>query len=89
MPIAEEAAANAAGDTTEADVIRRETLALLDTAIGNVGNAEMGAEIRRALADTKDKLIRGEIDDTKACNIAEYTRKQLQEGNSDRVLDSL
>ncbi len=91
LAIAEEAAADAAGDATTADVIRRETLALLDEAIGNVKHRDKGKEMQilKALADTKDRLTRGEIDDSKARQIAEYTKIQLQDDNSDNVLGSL
>ncbi len=89
LDIAEEVAAKAAGDTTVANVVRRETLALLDMATAEAANMERGEEIRKALASTKERLRRGEIDDTSAREIAEYTRTQLQDDRSDRVLKSL
>jgi hypothetical protein len=91
LTIAEEAAAIAAGDTTGAAVLRRETVAQLDEAIANVRNPDKQREgqIRQALTDTKDKLTRGEIDDDKARKIVEITQSQQQDDHSRKVLNTL
>ncbi|MFZ1934332.1 MAG: hypothetical protein WCB27_20570 [Thermoguttaceae bacterium] len=91
LDIAAEMAAGAVGDTTAADVEHRETSAILDAAIANVHreNAEQAGKIRQALADTKEKLIRGEIDDTKAREIVAIVESQQQDDNSRKVSGSL
>jgi hypothetical protein len=90
LAFAEEAAAEAAGDTTAADVERRETFALLDAAIADASNAKTKrSEIRQALVKTKESLMRGEMDDAKARGIAEYTRRQLQEDKARKVSGNL
>ena len=89
--IAGETAAEAAGDTTEANVIRRETVALLDKAIANVRNPDREERkiYREALVAVKDQLTRGAIDDDAARKIVELHQSQQQDDHSDRALSAL
>lgn len=91
LAVAEEAAAKAAGDTTAADVELRETVALLDDAITNVHNPnkKQEGEIRQALTNIKDRLVRGEIDDDEARELIELYKSQQQDDHSRKVLNTL
>ena len=87
LAIAEEEKALETGDTTAAEVGKRETIALLDKAIANVHNpsTKIADKIRQGLSGTKDELIGGEIDVTKARKILELYESQRQDTHSRKV----
>lgn len=81
--IAEETAAVAAGDTTEADVTRRETLQRINEAM-----LQANRRTRQTLEQLADEVARGQRSDEEARTLVETYTEQQQDSRSRRILDS-
>jgi hypothetical protein len=84
LDVAEEKAAEAAGDTTKAEVLRRETLAMINKAMKTAK-----PQVREALKTLADELVRGQRDDEDArATLTLYTDQQ-QDDRSRKVSGNL